>query len=111
MKSAPMLAVWMLALMFLMLAVSAEAAPKKPLREAHAELVCADCHAGQKQPKQPGAMSCAKCHDPAETAQRTAALGKKNPHVSPHWGTDVPCWVCHKEHATDQNACLLCHTW
>ncbi|WP_366143772.1 cytochrome c3 family protein, partial [uncultured Bilophila sp.] len=54
---------------------------------------------------------CAACHDPAEVAKSTADRGRKNPHISPHWGTEVPCWVCHKEHAKDENYCLICHTW
>lgn len=105
---------WTLAicLAILCFAASSEAAPqKKALRDAHVDLACADCHTGQKNPKQAGAMSCAKCHDASEVAGQTASRGKKNPHSSPHWGTEVPCWTCHKEHAEDQNYCLICHTW
>ena len=104
---------WTLAicLAVLCLAAPSEAAPQKALRDAHVDLACADCHTGQKNPKQAGAVSCAKCHDASEVAKQTASRGKKNPHISPHWGTEVPCWVCHKEHAEDQNYCLICHTW
>lgn len=105
---------WTLAicLAVLCLAAPSEAAPQKALRDAHVDLACADCHTGQKNPKQAGAVSCAKCHDAPEVAKRTASRGKKNPHISPHWGNGrVPCWVCHKEHAEDQNYCLICHTW
>ena len=89
---------WTLAicLAVLCLAAPSEAAPQKALRDAHVDLACADCHTGQKNPKQAGAVSCAKCHDAPEVAKRTA---------------EVPCWVCHKEHAEDQNYCLICHTW
>ena len=104
---------WTLAicLAVLCLAAPSGAAPQKALRDAHVDLACADCHTGQKNPKQAGAVSCAKCHDAPEVAKRTASRGKKNPHISPHWGTEVPCWVGHKEHAEDQNYCLICHTW
>lgn len=93
------------------LSLPAQAAPGKTLRDAHAGLTCDECHVGQKKPVQAGAMSCAACHDPAEVAKSTADRGRKNPHISPHWGTEVPCWVCHKEHAKDENYCLICHTW
>lgn len=95
----------------LLLAAPAWAAPERTLRDAHAGLACSECHTGRKAPVQPGAMSCAKCHDPADVARLTAGRGRKNPHVSPHWGTEAPCWTCHKEHAEDGNYCLLCHAW
>lgn len=95
----------------LVFSVMADAAPQKKMRDTHADVACSECHVGQKKPVQPGSMSCAKCHDPAKVAEQTAPRGKKNPHVSPHWGTEVPCWVCHKEHGTDQNYCLTCHAW
>ena len=41
---------------------------------------------GRKIQNRPGAVSCAKCHDAPEVAKRTASQGKKNPHISPHWG-------------------------
>lgn len=77
---------WTLAfcLAALCLAAPSHAAPQKVLRDAHADLMCADCHTGRKNPKQAGEMSCAKCHDAAETAKQTASRGKKNPHISPH---------------------------
>ena len=76
---------WTLAicLAVLCLAAPSEAAPQKALRDAHVDLACADCHTGQKNPKQAGAVSCAKCHDAPEVAKRTASRGKKNPHISP----------------------------
>lgn len=81
---------WTLAicLAVLCLAAPSEAAPQKTLRDAHVDLACADCHIGQKNPKQAGAISCAKCHDASEVAKQTASRGKKNPHISPHWGTE-----------------------
>lgn len=56
---------WTLAicLAVLCLAAPSEAAPQKTLRDAHVDLACADCHIGQENPKQAGAISCAKCHD------------------------------------------------
>ena len=59
---------WTLAicLAVLCLAAPSEAAPQKTLRDAHVDLACADCHIGQKNPKQAGAISCAKCHDASD---------------------------------------------
>ncbi len=111
MRYALPLACPVLLLAVLVWAVPAGAAPERTLRDAHAGLACSECHTGRKAPAQPGAMSCAKCHDPAEVARLTASRGRKNPHVSPHWGTETPCWTCHKEHAKDENYCLLCHAW
>lgn len=70
---------WTLAicLAVLCLAAPSGAAPQKALRDAHVDLACADCHTGQKNPKQAGAVSCAKCHDAPEVAKRTASRGKK----------------------------------
>lgn len=50
---------WTLAicLAVLCLAAPSEAAPQKALRDAHVDLACADCHTGQKNPKQAGAVS------------------------------------------------------
>ena len=47
---------WTLAicLAVLCLAAPSEAAPQKALRDAHVVLACADCHTGQKNPKQAG---------------------------------------------------------
>lgn len=70
---------WTLAicLAVLCLAAPSEAAPQKALRDAHVDLACADCHTGQKNPKQAGAVSCAKCHDAPEVAKRTASVERK----------------------------------
>ena len=63
---------WTLAicLAVLCLAAPSGAAPQKALRDAHVDLACADCHTGQKNPKQAGAVSCAKCHDAPEVERR-----------------------------------------
>lgn len=98
-------------LMAALAALPARAGEKRALRDAHAEAVCADCHVGRQKPVRAGEISCAKCHAVEETVKRTEDRGRKNPHVSPHWGSEVPCWVCHKEHAPDRNYCLICHTW
>ena len=91
--------------------VYAAKAPEKTLRQSHNQLQCAECHIGQKNPAQPGLMSCETCHDTETTVERTAKFGKQNPHTSPHWGDSMPCWVCHKEHSQDEQYCLNCHTW
>ena len=103
---------WTQAICLAVLCLAALPKPRhrRQASDAHVDPACADCHTGQKI-QTGGAVSCAKCHDVPEVAKQTASRGKKNPHISPHWGTEVPCWVCHKEHAEDQNYCLICHTW
>ena len=90
---------WTLAicLAVLCLAAPSEAAPQKALRDAHVDLACADCHTGQKNPKQAGAVSCAKCHDAPEVAKRTASRGNEKSSYFSALGNEVPCWVCHKD--------------
>ena len=50
---------WTLALCLaaLCLAAPSHAAPQKAFRDAHADLMCADCHTGRKNPKQAGEIS------------------------------------------------------
>lgn len=95
----------------LLFSPSGEAADRQ-LRETHIENTCDTCHVGQTDPVQAGQISCKGCHlGPDKVAQKTEALGKRNPHTSPHWGTTTPCWMCHKEHTADVNYCLTCHMW
>ncbi len=31
------------------------------------------------------------------------------PHTSPHYGTELDCTLCHKQHAKNENYCNQCH--
>jgi hypothetical protein len=74
---------------------------------------CAQCH-GEKSPKAVSKLLCVDCHgSPQDMAQKTAALKIRNPHISIHFGTSLPCEECHKEHKASYNYCTAaCHrTW
>jgi cytochrome c oxidase cbb3-type subunit 3 len=32
-----------------------------------------------------------------------------NPHTSPHYGTELDCNLCHRQHAKSENYCAQCH--
>jgi Cytochrome c3 len=70
------------------------------------------CHGG-KSPKAVSKLLCADCHgSPQDMARKTAALKIRNPHISVHFGTSLPCEECHKEHRASYNYCTACHrTW
>lgn len=72
---------------------------------------CADCHGAAKTPAHVTAEPCLSCHGPYEQlAEKTAKLRPLNPHASPHWGADIECAVCHRQHASTRNWCAHCHT-
>lgn len=73
---------------------------------------CAECHGkgGKAQPAT--ADACLACHGPpAELVQKTAAVKPENPHDSPHWGPQMECSVCHRQHEQTVNWCAHCHTF
>lgn len=70
---------------------------------------CQLCHTVENPVEAPDTRNCANCHGtPEEIAKRTEEL-EPNPHNSPHWGTELPCDTCHKEHATSEFYCKNCH--
>lgn len=97
-----------------------------------AGLACASCHDKDLLAKgqiEPAATSqCLACHGPVEAlAKRTDHLritssmvdpktGAKsehkaptNPHNSYHFGTQLDCYECHREHRPSTNECATCH--
>lgn len=73
---------------------------------------CADCHGKAKKKKPVAADRCLECHGPAtEVAKRTAAVKPENPHDSPHWGPQMDCTVCHRQHEAPVNWCNNCHAF
>lgn len=54
---------------------------------------------------------CLKCHGSyEENAQKTANLGKWNPHNSIHGGY-VECTNCHLQNKVEKNYCAYCHEY
>jgi hypothetical protein len=99
------------------LGVAAE--PKQP-SAAHqqADLACADCHAvdTSKKAAKPDATNtsseqCTACHKTDKLVKKTAEVKPQNPHVSPHWGTEMECSACHVQHGPPVNYCAHCHDY
>ena len=54
---------------------------------------------------------CIVCHDPNAVAAKTANVKPQNPHVSPHYGKDLDCVLCHVQHGQTENYCEQCHNF
>lgn len=73
---------------------------------------CADCHGKVKKPTFVEAAQCLGCHGPADAlARKTAEVKPENPHASPHWGNEMECNVCHRQHEKTVNWCDHCHVY
>ncbi|OIQ50891.1 Fumarate reductase flavoprotein subunit [Pseudodesulfovibrio hydrargyri] len=72
---------------------------------------CQLCHSGEAPTSPPDDTNCIRCHGtPEQMAQVTAKL-ERNPHSAPHYGTNVPCTTCHKEHQPSKVLCSDCHSF
>ncbi|MCT4534674.1 cytochrome c3 family protein [Halodesulfovibrio sp.] len=87
---------------------------KLPVKKFHEKIHqnganCEYCH-GVVSPVEPADIkNCFQCHGtPEDIAKRTEKL-EPNPHNSPHWGTELPCDSCHKEHGKSEFYCKNCH--
>jgi hypothetical protein len=73
---------------------------------------CAGCHGKAKKPTMVEAGTCLTCHGPAAAlVEKTAAVKPENPHASPHWGTQIECSVCHRQHEKTVDWCAHCHNY
>lgn len=77
---------------------------------------CELCHDGQNPTTPPGDANCIRCHgamqDMAKITQKDAEKNDlPNPHDSKHYGQDVPCTACHKEHKKSELLCATCHKY
>ena len=85
---------------------------KFPAGHAHmlSGVSCEACHGKTKQPEEAPMEKCVACHGPtAKLAEKTKDLKPTNPHTSPHYGTELDCNLCHKQHAKSENYCAQCH--
>lgn len=81
-------------------------------RHGLAGVGCADCHGKAAKPQPASVEACLACHGPAaELVKKTAAVKPENPHDSPHWGPQMECSVCHRQHEATVNWCAHCHTF
>ena len=72
---------------------------------------CQQCHGANNEVKDPDKTQCIVCHDPNAVAAKTANVKPKNPHVSPHYGKDLDCVLCHVQHDQTENYCEQCHNF
>ena len=75
-------------------------------------VTCVDCHGKGKKKTFVPAQRCLSCHGPAAgLVEKTAAVKPENPHASPHWGSNMECNVCHRQHEKTVNWCNHCHAY
>ena len=70
---------------------------------------CTQCHGKTKKPTDVAFEKCIACHDTTKLVETTGAVKPKNPHISPHYGKDADCNLCHRQHAKSENYCAQCH--
>ena len=75
-------------------------------------VTCVDCHGNAKKKTFVAAERCLGCHGPAaDLVKKTANVKPENPHDSPHWGPQMECNVCHRQHEKTVNWCNHCHAY
>lgn len=71
---------------------------------------CADCHGkGTAKPQAVEMARCLSCHGSGDKVAALTAKMKQNPHTSPHYGTELDCNVCHRQHEKSEDYCAECH--
>ncbi|MBN2439542.1 MAG: cytochrome c3 family protein [Deltaproteobacteria bacterium] len=77
-----------------------------------AGVTCEQCHGKTRNPQALTLESCVACHGGTERiAEKTKDVKPKNPHTSPHYGTELDCNLCHHQHVKSENYCAQCHTF
>ena len=75
-----------------------------------ADVNCVKCHGKTKKPEALTMEQCVACHgSTTKLAEKTKVVKPTNPHTSPHYGTELDCNLCHKQHAKSENYCAQCH--
>lgn len=72
---------------------------------------CEACHGANKEVDYPSIDQCKQCHNPAAVAEKTKNVKPQNPHVSPHYGNELDCALCHIQHQKPANYCAQCHNF
>ena len=70
---------------------------------------CTQCHGKAKKPTEVAYEQCIVCHDTTKLVETTVNVKPKNPHISPHYGKDADCNLCHHQHGKSENYCAQCH--
>ncbi|HIF9380906.1 TPA: cytochrome c3 family protein [Photobacterium damselae] len=91
----------------------------KPYHQAvhqNGETNCALCHTSNTPTLPPKDKNCLACHGSPEQIAALTERNKNsdhyiepNPHNSVHYGTDLSCTACHKEHQKSVIYCNNCH--
>lgn len=77
-----------------------------------ANITCEQCHQKLNEPEMPTMEQCVACHgSTAELAEKTKGVKPRNPHASPHYGTELDCNYCHHQHTKSENYCVRCHAF
>lgn len=76
----------------------------------HKTFECAVCHNTAKPENIPNNAACLSCHGPMDKLVQATSKYALNPHTSPHWGEEIPCGTCHKQHQEPTVQCAACHT-
>lgn len=87
---------------------------KLPASHYHllANITCEQCHGKAHELTVPTMERCLACHgSTANLAEKTKGVKPRNPHVSPHYGTELDCTFCHHQHTKSENYCLQCHAF
>lgn len=87
------------------------AAPMGADRHVEKGVSCTSCHGQNNEIEYPTIEQCRTCHNPADVAKKTEKVKPQNPHVSPHYGTELDCVLCHTQHAEPVNQCNQCHSF
>jgi len=86
---------------------------KMPGSHTHglAGVTCAKCHGVTEKPETVEMTQCIACHTPAKLVEKTAKVKPENPHTSPHYGNNLDCNLCHRQHGKSENYCNQCHNF
>lgn len=77
-----------------------------------ANIRCEQCHGKDHELKVPTMEQCVACHgSTTKLAEKTKGVKPRNPHFSPHYGTELDCNFCHHQHTKSENYCLQCHSF
>lgn len=80
-------------------------------RHVQMGMQCASCHGEKNEIAYPSIDQCRTCHDPKAVAEKTKDVKPQNPHVSPHYGNELDCVLCHVQHGETENYCDQCHSF
>lgn len=96
----------------LALPLAVQAAELGADRHAKVGVKCEACHDTDKaNPKTPDFATCTGCHKVDALVEKTKGIKPTNPHVSPHYGTELDCTNCHMMHSESQDFCAQCHNF